>query len=92
MSKNSQSVLKFVPRQVDGCIIDQRSTDGYINATTMCNAAGKKFSHYSESAKAFISQLSVEAGIPASVLIQSIHGGAKSGTWVHPQIAIHLGQ
>jgi KilA-N domain len=39
-------------------------------------------------------ELSSDIGIPISDLVQSIKGGIPSlqGTWVHPQIAIHLAQ
>ena len=38
--------------------------------------------------------LSAEVGIPTSELIQSMKGGdiRFQGTWVHPQVAIHLAQ
>ncbi len=48
--------------------------------------------HSTETTKAFIAALAPEAGIPASELIQSLSGGFShmQGTWVHPQVAIHL--
>lgn len=91
-----QYSLSLITHQVQNSIVEQRASDGYINATAMCKAADKKISHYFEndSYTAFIGALSSDAGIPASALVQSIKGGDPSlqGTWVHPQVAIHLAQ
>lgn len=61
------------------------------------NRLVKSFFDYSRLAtsKAFIDELSTEAGIPASLLIQQLKGGSDpkaQGTWVHPQVSIHLAQ
>lgn len=92
----SQYKLDLVPHSYQGEVITQRQRDGYINATAMCKAANKRWSHYRENVatKAFIDALESEAGIPASKLIQSLSGGHPQlqGTWVHPQVAIHLAQ
>ena len=91
-----QQHLDLIPRTVPGAIIYQRPTDGYINATAMCQAAGKQFKHYNENkaTRDFLAELAIEVGIPTSMLVQSIHGGDIhfQGSWVHPQVAIHLGQ
>lgn len=83
----------LIPIKIDGKIIESRSKDGYINATAMCQAAGKKFNDYSrlDTTKAFIKELGSIAGIPAIELIQSV-SGAYGGTWVHPKVAINLAQ
>lgn len=77
-------------------IIHQRATDGYINATAMCKAAGKRFGHYNQidSTSAFLRALEADVGIPSSELVQVIRGGRPElqGTWVHPQVAINLAQ
>ena len=79
-----------------GALIHQRQADGYINATAMCKVAGKLWGHYQENAqtKAFLKALSADIGIPISDVVQSIKGGDRSlqGTWVHPQVAVHLAQ
>lgn len=91
-----QYSLSLITHQVQNSIVDQRASDGYINATAMCKAADRKISHYFENDSyiGFIKALSADAGIPASELVQSIKGGNPSlqGTWVHPQVAIHLAQ
>jgi KilA-N domain len=91
-----QQHFDLIPHSVQGGIIYQRPKDGYINATAMCQAAGREFKHYNENrqTKDFLTALSPEVGIPTSVLVQSMKGGdiRFQGTWVHPQVAIHLAQ
>lgn len=88
--------LALINRNVDETKINQRLVDGYINATDLCGASGKKLGHYleNESTKQFLKELSSDIGIPISALIQSVKGGIPEfqGTWVHPQVAIHLAQ
>ena len=83
-----------LPRLFQESQITQRTTDGYINATKLCQAAGKKLSDYKrqEVSKAYLEALSIDAGIPASKLLEVRKGGVKElqGTWAHPQVAIHL--
>jgi hypothetical protein len=91
-----QAKFKFVPHKVRGEVIEQRVADGYINATAMCKAAGRQFNDYVRLSLTgrFLEELSSETGIPVSGLVQSIKGGSpdRQGTWVHPQVAINLGQ
>ena len=75
--------------------IGQRIQDGYINATAICQAAGKRWNHYAENqgTRDFIEALASDAGIPASELIQTLKGGdpSRQGTWVHRvAICVHL--
>ena len=57
----------IVDRLADNDVISQRITDGYINATAMCKAAGKKINDYGRlsTTQAFLKELSSETGIPA---------------------------
>lgn len=91
-----QQHFDLIPHPVQGGIIYQRPKDGYINATAMCQAEGKFFGHYrgNGNAKAFLAALEADIGIPISELVQSVRGGDPrlQGTWVHPQVAINLGQ
>jgi hypothetical protein len=91
-----QQHFDLIPHPVQGGIIYQRPEDGYINATAMCQAAGRPWSRYWElpASKAFAQELSSDLGIPISTLIQSIKGGHANhqGTWVHPQVAVSLAQ
>jgi hypothetical protein len=96
MSDLDQHSLALIDHTYQGQVVRLRSRDGYVNATAMCGAAGKLFGHYNgnDSTKAFVAELSADIGIPISELIQVFKGGnpALQGTWVHPQVAIHLAQ
>lgn len=91
-----QNNLSLIPHIHEGDVICQRITDGYINATAMCKAAGKLFADYArlKSTSDFLEELSTDMGITISKLIQQLKGGvpALQGTWVHPDVAIHLAQ
>ncbi len=91
-----QQHFDLIPHKAEGTIIYQRPTDGYINATAMCQAAGRPWSRYWETTQSrdFAKELSSNLGISISELIQSVKGGDPTlqGTWVHPQVAIHLAQ
>lgn len=91
-----QTHLDLIPHKAQGALIYQRPKDGYINATAMCRAAGRRWNHYVSNATttSFVNALAADTGIPASELIQSLSGGIPElqGTWVHPQVAIHLAQ
>ena len=86
----------FIEHQVDGEVIAQRPRDGYINATALCKNAGKLLANYlqNKSTKEFLGELSRSIGIPIDLIIQTINTGPNHGrgTWVHPQVAINLGQ
>lgn len=93
---DSNNQLVLVPHSYQGALIQQRSADGYINATAMCRAAGKEWAHYhaNGTTKAFLAALEGSLGITRDHIVQSIMIGANEsrGTWVHPQVAIHLAQ
>lgn len=96
MHSASQYQLALVPHTYQGSLIQQRASDGYINATAMCQASGRLWADYNRLAatQAFFGALSTDMGIPISDIVQSIRGGdpALQGTWVHPQVAVHLAQ
>jgi hypothetical protein len=96
MSSPTQFQLELIPHTYQGQVVRLRSRDGYVNATAMCKAAGKFWADYHRqiSTKEFVAELSAEVGIPTTELIQSVTGGvpALQGTWIHPQVAIHLAQ
>lgn len=96
MARDANQLDLFLPHAYHGHTIEQRAQDGYINATAMCDAARRPWGRYWETraAKEFADALSADIGIPISDLIQSIRGGPphRQGTWVHPQVAVHLAQ
>jgi hypothetical protein len=83
-----------LPRLFQDAQISQRTADGYIHATKMCEANGKKLRQYLalESSKAYLEELSGSVGILTEHLIHKITSGPNElrGTWIHPQAAIHL--
>jgi hypothetical protein len=93
---NNQFALALIHHETDGSIIDQRAADGYINATALCKASSKNWSDYRRNSNtiAFLAELEADLKIPAALLVHTNTGGDTriQGTWVHPQVAIHLGQ
>jgi hypothetical protein len=91
-----QYELPLIERQIETFSISQRAHDGYVNATALCRAAGKLFADYQRlnTTLEFLRELNFVMGIPITELIQIVKGGYPElqGTWVHPQVAIHLGQ
>ena len=69
-------------------------SDGMINATALCKAAGKRLDHYKENlqTKDYLHELSSVTGIPVSELFNPIIGGKYPGTWVHRKVGYHLAQ
>lgn len=92
----SQSDFSLIPHAVEDRIVQQRVRDGYVNATALCKAAGKLFGNYrqNQTTEEFLEALSLDIGIPISKLIQVFRGrpAKLQGTWVHPQVAVHLAQ
>lgn len=94
-------LLSLVSHEVDGELIPQRMTDGYVNATALCKASGKQFNDYFrlKITQDFLNELSMETGIPVTGipvtgLVAIKQGGTpqEQGTWVHPQVAVNLAQ
>lgn len=88
--------LALIPHEVEDNTIAQRRSDGFVNATHMCNAVGKFFADYRRlvTTEDFLQVLAADMGIPISELVVTIRGGKphEQGTWVHPDVAINLGQ
>jgi len=91
-----QQHFDLIPHKAQGTVIYQRPDDGYINATAMCQAAGKEWSGYRrlQTTQDFLAALESVLQIHRTDLVRSISGGDPrlQGTWVHPQLAIHLAQ
>ena len=89
--------LGLTARAWNGISISRRISDGYVNATAMCRAGGKRWNHYAanDRSQAYIASLAAVTGNPATGpggLIQTIQGGRPhlQGTWIHPRLAIDL--
>ena len=95
--EEQKSNILYDNREFCGSIIRQRISDGYLNATEMCKANSKLYGHYIENkqTKEFLEELSNDIGIQISQLVEVRKGNSKKfsqGTWVHPQVAVHLAQ
>ena len=82
---------------LNNVVITSRPIDHYVNATQLCQAGGKKFNDWIrlDTTKELIDELSPEAGIPASGLVETKRGGndkSKQGSWIHPDLSIQLAQ
>lgn len=88
--------LPFIQRTYAGSVIEQRAQDGFINATAMCKVAGRLWADYArlQHTREFLAALSRSMGNPIDQFVVSVTTGANDqrGTWVHPQVAIHLAQ
>jgi hypothetical protein len=82
-----------ITHQINEVAIQQRFTDGYIDATALCKACGKRWIDYFEMSvtQDFLAVLSKGSSDEPLKLIIS-KPGRYGGTWVHPKIAINLAQ
>lgn len=87
----SQYGFVFIEHSYQGQVIEQRAKDGYINATAMCRAAGRRWNDFYSNLETgqYMAALSAKTGILVKELFQSVTG-PKGGTWVHPQLAVRL--
>lgn len=96
MSDAQSTTKSLVLHQFNDTPIRQRAKDGYLDATAMCRATEKLFNDYArlQSTKDFLIALESDTGIPVTEQIQSVRGGSPElqGTWVHPFVAVNLGQ
>lgn len=91
---NHQLSLQLIRHEVNNNVIPQRSTDGYINATELCKAGAARWNDYFENRKTkdYLAVVVTKTGIPVLDLIQQVTTTGVRSTWVHPKVAIHLGQ
>lgn len=82
-------------REWNGTPISRRA-DGYVNATAMCKAGGKRWHEYSSNQRTreYLDALSGalrSAGNPADPVEAVVTGpNHQRGTWVHPRLAVDL--
>lgn len=90
-----QYSMDLISHEVEKSIIQQRAGDGYINATQLCQAAGKRWHNYvrNETTGHFLRALSAKTRISVPLLNQEVRTPEGiASTWVHPKVAIHLAQ
>ena len=86
----------LIPHFIERKLIHQRTADGFVNATAMCKAVSKNFADYRRTGPTneFLNELSSVMGRPITELVITVQGGTPllQGTWVHPDVAVNLGQ
>jgi hypothetical protein len=79
-----------------GKVIQNRKTDGYINATQLCKAGKRDLAVWNrnKTGKEFVEVLGNKLNMTREQLIESVTSGLNEDrkTWVHPQIATHIAQ
>jgi len=91
LEKNTSELI------INGITIMARLEDGFVNATTLCKAGGKKFNDWyrlgntKELIDAFNELQILETGNPDFKSIDIIKG-KYAGSWIHPDLAIQLAQ
>ena len=92
--QSHQFSLSLIQHQVSNSVVEQRGDNGYINATALCKAAGKRWHNYvrQETTGHFLRALEAKTRISALVLIQEVRVAGVTAMWVHPKVAIHLAQ
>lgn len=92
-----KEIVEVEDLKLNGVTIASRPEDGFVNATALCKAGGKRFYDWNikEETKALVQALESETGIPVSQLIDVKKGNTKKytqGSWIHPDLAIQLAQ
>jgi hypothetical protein len=81
-------------RTWQGTPIERRPADGFVNATAMCQANGRRWAKYAETERCreYIAALKAEVRISDFAPVLSQRGGVDGGgqTWIHPSLAIDL--
>ena len=79
---------------INGYKLEYRNSDGYINVTDLCKAAGKEYYKWKQFSKTkpFLEALSKRTLRGCLDLIRSEVGGPNHKTWVHPYVAINIAQ
>jgi hypothetical protein len=84
----------IVVRTWNDAPITRRDSDGYADATAMCQANGKLWGHYRETQRTtdYITALADATGLQPAQLVLSVKGGPAhlQGTWIHPRLAVDL--
>lgn len=92
--KDENKVINYTLKLKDNTdfIIPIRD-DGYVNATELCKAGGKRLDHYQtgKQGKEYLNEL-IKLPEIRGVKLLSTNEGKNGGTWVHRKVALHLAQ
>ena len=69
-----------------------RTTDNYVNVTKWCTAFGKRWDTFTrvKDHKAYLESLTLNASVNGRLV--ETNRGKRSGTWVHPLVALRVAQ
>ena len=93
MTPTGNNLVDSLTAEHGGMVVpEMRTSDGFFNATKLCQMGGKRWFNYikSDDTKRFLTTLSKTLNGVMENLVISQHGGNHAGTWVHPQVAAHL--
>jgi hypothetical protein len=93
MKKNREMIMRPLQTIIGEIQVPQRPADGYIHLNPIADASGKSVAHWLENkdTKEYLSELSLDSGIPISKLVIVIRGRGdvvNQGTWAHIQAAL----
>jgi hypothetical protein len=95
-SNTSNTSINTTSLVLNNITIEARSSDNFINATQLCKAGVKKFSHWIslDSTKELIKELeqSLDADIPTCKTLIYTSKSKYKGSWIHPDLAVQLAQ
>lgn len=100
--------MNIISHNVGGFTVRQREIDGYMDATRLCQSGGKKWSGYwrNQGTQEYLEALAIDLNLDvvatnpdvqkrATALVEVFQGGNNKdtqGTWVHPEVAVDVGQ
>lgn len=81
-------------RSWNGTPIQRRATDGYINATAMCKASGRRWRDFSQSEEGseYLQELMEATGCPPQGPLGLLRFEQDGTLWVHPDVATELAE
>lgn len=94
IESRKEKTIAMPKYEYNGNIITIRETDGFIDATAMCKAGGKKFAHWHPTASAtqLINALKDEVKQDVIKTLKGRSSKFRQGTWIHPRLATSLAQ
>lgn len=91
--KSNEELVIYPIFGVDGAkVSERRSSDNYVNATLLAKSMGTTWAVYRalERARIFREDLALELGVDVNTLVEALRSQKCTGTWVHPEVAVHF--
>jgi hypothetical protein len=92
INKANDFIFALKGENGDNIVTEIRTNDGFVNATKLCQSAGKQWHDYwrLKKTQSFINELIDATGIPLGEVIDMCDSGSHKGNWVHPDVAVDL--